>query len=729
MTRIRTYMKAAIMLIAAMLGFAPRSSAQVYVSVGVPTEYCAGAVDTLTFGFGESNTIVIDASMASQSHPGTVFLPDGVPCGEYGCSYRSPVTFSDFSPNATISSIEDIRYVRLNIEHSYFKDLYINITCPNGSKTTLMRFGGKNTSSCSEAIPQNAEGWLDGNNLSGHQSFGIAYDDENTDDHCNPNAQGNAPGTGWNYCWSRNTTEGYTYASGDGIIYRDGHATAGRIDSSNVAAGTNFYHPDGSMTNLVGCPLNGNWYIEVVDGYRQDNGYIFDWELALDPSLLPDSCSLTRRIIEGPYVERVNDSVYLFLPPADLAADTVVELTLRMLNSCGDTIDSVISVTLHATVYGVDSIESVGGYSIGGKIYTNDTTVIQTLVAANGCDSVVTLVLKVWHDVNVEYDTIVCDPQYPLSWRGYSFLGPGVAHLNLTSVHGADSNVTLVVVEGASKDTVVVTAICQGQSYWLGQTPVSDSGQYDTVLATILGCDSSVHLGLTVYPIYFDEAWDTVCATEGYWYQGQPINQPGDYSQHYATIHGCDSTQLLHLEVVGQGLRAIAHVSPSIVKPDDLRVVFTDASLGSEGRLWTLGDSVVLMQSAVRRFDFDYPEEYDSIPVELVAVGGEGCTDTQRLVLHIDRSALAVPNAFTPDMEENNHWHIATRDVKTLQVWIYNRLGQLVVHLDEATAEWDGTTKDGHPCPTGAYVFYASYTTVTHPDRTQSLNGTILLIR
>ena len=68
----------------------------------------------------------------------------------------------------------------------------------------------------------------------------------------------NAPGYGWNYCWSDNTTAGFTYAPGAGsLIYRSVNANGypaafpttygGNVtifDSSDVAAGTQCYHPD-----------------------------------------------------------------------------------------------------------------------------------------------------------------------------------------------------------------------------------------------------------------------------------------------------------------------------------------------------------------------------------------------------------------------------------------------------------------------------------------------------
>ena len=93
---------------------------------------CSGAQGIIDFGFTYANNVVVQYGETTLGHVDTVFLPDGDPCGELGCSYVSPVDFNDFAEDATITSANDILYVRLNMEHSYMGDLYINITCPNG---------------------------------------------------------------------------------------------------------------------------------------------------------------------------------------------------------------------------------------------------------------------------------------------------------------------------------------------------------------------------------------------------------------------------------------------------------------------------------------------------------------------------------------------------------------------------------------------------------------------
>lgn len=62
-------------------------------------------------------------------------------------------------------------------------------------------------------------------------------------------------------------------------------------------------------------------------------------------------------------------------------------------------------------------------------------------------------------------------------------------------------------------------------------------------------------------------------------------------------------------------------------------------------------------------------------------------------------------------------------------MWIYNRTGLLVTHLEGTDLRWDGTSADGVDCPQGAYVYNLNYRTTPRPEKLQSLTGTILLIR
>lgn len=253
-----------------------RASADPITSVPTFPDVCQW--DPIPFNIGydasESNIYVshVGATQGtSLAVDSTVFIPDGPNCASQLGSqcYSSSVNFTSFPAASTITQAADIMGVRLNIEHSFIGDINISLVCPNGNAALLM--------------PDH-----NGNNA---YYFGVYYEPDNG---CLP--QNNPQGTGWNYCWSENSN----FAQLNGYCYNSsniGHDRSSTVDSSHVTVGypgqpgfiqgQQYYTPYQSFSNLIGCPLNGLWQIKVCDTWGADNGYVFSWELTLDPRLMP----------------------------------------------------------------------------------------------------------------------------------------------------------------------------------------------------------------------------------------------------------------------------------------------------------------------------------------------------------------------------------------------------------------------------------------------------------
>ena len=275
---------------------------------------CPGNEQSVTIGYEGSDSYVevnhpgvqLETSLG---HSNTIFLPDGIACDADGdpstpasCAYVSTVTFTQFSDDAVIRDYNDILYLHMNLEHAWLPDLYISIECPNHNRAAILNLynptvGG--ASGCVSSIPTENQYWTGETGFGGggiEIQFGVPdMSTDNSAANCNPSD--NPPGTGWNYAWSNNDNHGYTYAGGmQGFVYNTGnyHNTSGNrypIDSTNMAEMTQVYHPEESFANLVGCPLNGDWTITVMDGWSKHNGYLFEWDLALSEDLLGESWS------------------------------------------------------------------------------------------------------------------------------------------------------------------------------------------------------------------------------------------------------------------------------------------------------------------------------------------------------------------------------------------------------------------------------------------------------
>ncbi|MBQ9418419.1 MAG: gliding motility-associated C-terminal domain-containing protein [Bacteroidales bacterium] len=706
----------------------PTASAQSFGAFAPPQQLCADRVDTIHFGFGKQNDVVVNVPHTSLNHAAVSFLPDGTPCSPYGCSYRSALTFNDFANDARIRSANDIEYVRLNMEHSYMADIYINITCPNGQKAVLMRFGGDATSNCHDAIPSSAHEWLDGNNVAEDTFLGQAYDDEDDSEPCNARSSSNRPGVGWNYCWSSNTTSGYRYASGDGIIYRSGHAHGGRLDSSHVASHSNFYHPDQSFSTLTGCPLNGTWYIEVVDGYKHDNGYIFDWELSLAPDLLPTTCRYASHSIDHEWANRLNDTTFTILVPPTLQRDTTIDLRFIITTTCGDTIEqhTQATVSLPRTTQLLDTVveNQLPVRAFRRLLFYSDTDTTLHYTSSGGCDSSVNYQLKVWRNVVQQFDTSVCSGFSSILWRGQHFSRTTDTTLHLATSHLADSTVRLIFSVFPSYDMSIDTGICEGDYFLLGTERITTAGQYTAHLTTAAGCDSLVGLRIWLYPNYADTLPDTTCRSTGTYFEGTFYNTRGLHPHHLLTSHGCDSLRCLSLTVWGENLRAAAFISPQTATLEEPILHFANQSTEAQSVWWQVGTLTTMKE----QFEVPFPEGENSLDVMLVATDSNGCTDTFSTIVYVDRSTLYTPNAFTPSLDQNNRWAPVANDMTSIEVWVYDRMGALVYHHAGADIAWDGTSH-GQSCPQGIYTYRVEYSRRLYPNEKKAAIGTITLLK
>ncbi len=578
------------------------------IETRVPETLCAGDSALITVGMAAGSSVQVLRGASTLSESSRIFLPDGVYCDPNGCSYRSELEFSGFENDAHISDINDIRYVMLNIEHSYVGDIYINITCPNSQSADILRYGGSGSSSCNSSIAPGSRGWQSGNNVSTSTYLGIAADHEGSPT-CDSTAYNNEPGTGWRYCWSNCNDAGFAYAPGDALIYRSANynSTHHCIDSSNVEAGTNFYHPDNSFASLIGCPMNGIWYIEVIDGWSGDNGYIFGWELALNPNRLSRTDyvpTVAYADLLGGYASRRSDTAFMVTAPLYLASDTTITYTVLITDSLGCVFDTTITITFLAssssTVY--DTVSEINlPHTFGGRQFNAEASnVTFHYPNSSGCDSLVVYNLHVLHNSYATFDTSLCASRLPIQWYHRTFYAAGTQHDTIANHLGADSILTLTLHAIQPTQIDIYDTICSNQSLTFEGTTYTNPGNYPhnflsnrgcdstrtlhlTVLNTShrdttatacdsffwhdstytvstsnalfttlnsVGCDSNVALHLTVNSSYSTNRFDTICGGDSVAMGGQYYSTTGSHTHLFASQQGCDSLVEMLLQVL-----------------------------------------------------------------------------------------------------------------------------------------------------------------------------------
>ena len=231
--------------------------------------------------------------------------------------------------------------------------------------------------------------------------------------------------------------------------------------------------------------------------------------------------------------------------------------TLLDANGC----DSLI--TLHLTVLPEVPITEEYATICHGDTYTWHATTYNasgdyttTLLDANGCDSLITLHLTVLPEVPIThlYDTI-CNG-YTYTWQGTTYNASGDYTTTLLDSNGCDSIVTLHLhVLQDIQPTEQHVSICYGETYVWNGAVYDQSGVYSTILTSVHGCDSIVKLILMVLPQNpITEETVTITSGTSFNWHGESYSVAGDYTTTLTDSHGCDSIVILHLQTVNSNL-------------------------------------------------------------------------------------------------------------------------------------------------------------------------------
>ncbi len=220
---------------------------------------CASTPATPTCSHDECHAACsTDADCASAAG-----LPNCV-AGECHASYDSTLHFVGFPANATLTDPAKLLKVCLNIEHSYLKDLQIELLTPpdsSGVRRVII-----------------LDKWHD-RTVTNEIYLGMAND---SDEGSPP-----VPGVGADYC--------FTQAAPVPMIDANGNPgptqpvpSSGPFPAKQLKPGD--YKSMSIWTALGGVPLNGDWTMRVTDLWRLDNGFVFHWSISFDPTLVAD-CS------------------------------------------------------------------------------------------------------------------------------------------------------------------------------------------------------------------------------------------------------------------------------------------------------------------------------------------------------------------------------------------------------------------------------------------------------
>jgi gliding motility-associated-like protein len=370
------------------LGCKNTNSANARVRVAPPPTFTGTNASPTTVCLGDTVDLIgnvipgVEGFISSLTRGDSIFLPDGT-----NVCYQTTLQFTDFLPGQTLTNINDFESVCVNMEHSWIGDLDLFLTCPNGTQVTLHPFGAGG----------------------GGTKLG------------EPVLFGTSPGKGYDYCWTPTATQTWAQAinTGTGITTVNGQQTLISGD----------YASNSPMSALVGCPLNGQWEIEICDNLAVDNGYIFNWGLEFAPSLYPNVDTFIPQYTAHEW--ELADGTIIPGKNASYTTTTVgtTTNTYRVTNDFGCTHDTTIDVTvigppampslscfstnatqitvMRSTVPNAISYEINAGNG-GWQTMTNNTFTVSGLNPVQSVFFQVRAIGPAGCDLESEIDTITC---------------------------------------------------------------------------------------------------------------------------------------------------------------------------------------------------------------------------------------------------------------------------------------------------------------------------------
>lgn len=154
-------------------------------------------------------------------------------------SYSSYITRRSFDVSTVFEQNTDIDNIGVLIEHSNAENVQIKLTCPTGKEVVL-----KDTGGIENVL---GEPIIEPDNLS--------------------------EGLGYWYYWS-NSPENGTMNTFIG-------------DSDTIPSSS--FESDSLWTKFIGCPLNGDWTLSVIDDTEDEHdGYVFGWSLTFNEDIETD---------------------------------------------------------------------------------------------------------------------------------------------------------------------------------------------------------------------------------------------------------------------------------------------------------------------------------------------------------------------------------------------------------------------------------------------------------
>ncbi len=250
---------------------------------------------------------------------------------------------------------------------------------------------------------------------------------------------------------------------------------------------------------------------------------------------------------------QMTSGVYTDTFPSNLGCDSIIQTTLNVINT--------IQTFETASICLGDSVFLENNWQTTAGVYDD------TLVAAAGCDSIVTTTLTVLLPSAGSDNLTICSGDSVMIGGIYQSVGGNYPD-TLIAVNGCDSIVDVLLTVNPTYFIEDSIGICQGDSVFLEGAYQTTSGFYTDSYSTIFGCDSIIETELVVSPVTMTNLSVTICSGDSALIHGIYQSTAGNYLDTLASVAGCDSI-----------IDVLLNVDPSYFIQNSLTICQGDSAL------------------------------------------------------------------------------------------------------------------------------------------------------
>jgi len=234
-----------------------------------------------------------------------------------------------------------------------------------------------------------------------------------------------------------------------------------------------------------------------------------------------------------------------------VSLDSTADFSVTVTDSYGCSANDSVNVAVNYHSHAIANAMVCEGesYFAGGQNQFSSGTYRDTILSANGCDSIVTTNLTVLDTANTLIDTSVCNGTSIYAGGGLQDV-TGIYYDMLTTRNGCDSIVTTRLTVLQHSYNTIDMRICQGDSIYAGGRFQTITGVYYDTLTAQNTCDSIITTYLTVLQHSYTAIDAEICDGESFYAAGEWKTITGIYYDTLSASNSCDSIITTNLSVL-----------------------------------------------------------------------------------------------------------------------------------------------------------------------------------